>query len=175
MGDINIIYFSTASILKWKPLLSDDTFKDILIDSLQTLTSQKRLVVFGFVIMPNHIHIIWSENDEGHIRKESAQGSFFKFTAHQFLKKLKKEGEAKLKLFQVNAADRKYQFWQRNTLDIEILSDNMFEQKLNYIHNNPVQRHWQLVEDPINYRYSSASYYEKNIDEFGILTDYYLA
>jgi len=80
-----------------------------------------------------------------------------------------------LKLFQVNSADRKYQFWQRNTLDIEIFSDNMFEQKLNYIHSNPLQQHWQLVDDPVNYRYSSATYYEKNIDEFRILTDYYLA
>jgi len=174
MNGSSNIFFSTASILKWKPLLSDDAFKDILIQSLQTLTSQKRLVVFGFVIMPNHIHIIWAEND-GNGRKESAQASFFKFTAHQFLKKLKKEDAAQLKLFQVNSADRKYQFWQRNTLDIEILSDNMFEQKLNYIHSNPLQQHWQLVDDPVNYRYSSATYYEKNIDEFRILTDYYLA
>ena len=168
------IFFSTSSILEWKPLLSNDYYKDILIQSLQTLTKLNRLVVYTFVIMPNHIHIIWAENDSDG-SKESAQASFFKFTAHQFLKKLKKENETQLKNFQVNSADRKYQFWQRNTLDIEILSDNMFEQKLNYIHNNPLQQHWQLVDNPVKYKYSSASYYERNIDEFGILTDYYLA
>ncbi|MBL6944200.1 MAG: transposase [Bacteroidales bacterium] len=123
--------------------------------------------------MLNHLHIIWAENKN--IRKESAKASFFKFTAHQFLKTLKIEDQSLLKLFLVNKSDRKYQFWQRNTLDIEILSDNMFDQKLNYLHNNPLQMQWQLVNDPIKYRYSSASYYEKNVDEFGILTDYYLA
>lgn len=75
----------------------------------------------------------------------------------------------------VNKTDRKYQFWQRNTLDIEIFLEKIFNQKLNYLHNNPLQKHWKLGENPIKYKYSSASYYENNIDEFGILTDYYLA
>ena len=173
MNGANKIYFSTATILNWQPLLKDDAIKDILIGSLQTLTNQNRLTIFGFVIMPNHLHIIWSENEN--TRKESAEAAFFKFTAHQFLKTLKKENQSLLKLFLVNKVDRKYQFWQRNTLDIEILSDNMFDQKLNYIHNNPLQKQWRLVDDPVKYRYSSASYYEMNIDEFGILSDYYLA
>ncbi len=122
--------------------------------------------------MPNHLHIIWSENEN--TRKESAQTSFLKFTAHKFLKRLKKSDENLLKRFIVNKADRKYQFWQRNTLDIEVFSEKMFDQKLAYIHNNPLQKHWKLVDDPVKYKYSSASYYEKNIDEFGILTSYYL-
>ena len=175
MNYIGNIFFSTATILKWKPLLQDDTYKNILIQSLQTLTKLKRLMVFGFVIMPNHLHIIWAENDNGNTYKESAQAAFFKFTGHQFQKKMKRENGEQLNKFLVNSADRKYQFWQRNTLDIEIFSERMFEQKLNYIHNNPLQKKWQLVDDPVKYRYSSASFYEKNIDEFGILTDYYLA
>jgi len=169
---VNNIYFSTATILNWHPLLKDNAFKDILIGSLQALTKQNLLTVFAFVIMPNHLHIIWSENEN--TRKESAQTSFLKFTAHKFLKRLKKSDENLLKRFIVNKADRKYQFWQRNTLDIEVFSEKMFDQKLAYIHNNPLQKHWKLVDDPVKYKYSSASYYEKNIDEFGILTSYYL-
>ena len=169
---MNNIYFSTATILNWHPLLKDNAFKDILIGSLQALTKQNLLTVFAFVIMPNHLHIIWSENEN--TRKESAQTSFLKFTAHKFLKRLKKSDENLLKRFIVNKADRKYQFWQRNTLDIEVFSEKMFDQKLAYIHNNPLQKHWKLVDDPVKYKYSSASYYEKNIDEFGILTSYYL-
>ena len=169
---MNNIFFSTATILNWHPLLKNNAFKDILIGSLQALTKQNLLTVFAFVIMPNHLHIIWSENEN--TRKESAQASFFKFTSHQFLKRLKKSDENLLKLFMVNKADRKYQFWQRNTLDIEVISEKMFDQILNYIHNNPLQKHWKLVDDAVKYKYSSASYYEKNIDEFGILTYYYL-
>ena len=170
---MNTIYFSTATILNWHPLLQDDENKNILISSLQLLTKQELLSVYAYVIMPNHIHIIWSENE--HDRKESVQASFFKFTAHQFLQKLRKENQNQLKLFLVNKSDRKYQFWKRNTLSIEIYSRKIFDQKLNYIHNNPLKSKWKIVDDPIKYKYSSASFYELGKDEFGILTDYYLA
>ena len=170
---MNTIYFSTATILNWHPLLQDDENKNILISSLQLLTKQELLSVYAYVIMPNHIHIIWSENE--HDRKESVQVSFFKFTAHQFLQKLRKENQNQLKLFLVNKSDRKYQFWKRNTLSIEIYSRKIFDQKLNYIHNNPLQSKWKIVDDPIKYKYSSASFYELGKDEFSILTDYYLA
>ena len=124
-----------------------------------------------FIIMPNHIHIIWSENENN--RKETAQTSFFKFSAHQFLQKLKSENNHFLSLFQVEKSDRDYQFWQRNILNIEVYSEKVFSQKLEYIHNNPLQDKWQLVNDPVDYKYSSASFYELGIDNFGILTDYY--
>jgi len=173
MNEPTSISFSTATILNWYPLLNDDSFKDIMISSLQSLTKQDVLTVFAYVIMPNHLHVIWAENE--HERKESVQTSFFKFSAHQFLHKLRSENPNLLKKFYVNKSDRKYQFWQRNTLDIEIYSDKIFDQKLNYIHNNPLQDKWQIVDDPVKYKYSSASFYELGKDEFGILTDYYLA
>lgn len=167
------IFFTTATILNWNTLLGDDSYKNIIISSLQNLKNQQLLTVFAYVIMPNHMHIIWSENE--HDRKESIQTSFFKYTAHQFIQKLRSENPNLLKKFYVNKSDRKYQFWQKNTLDIEIFSEKMFDQKLNYLHNNPLQEKWQIVDDPVKYRYSSASFYELGIDEFGILTDYYLA
>ena len=170
---MNLIYFSTATILNWHPLLKDDENKNILMSSLQLLTKQELLSVYGYVIMPNHMHIVWSENEPD--RKESIQASFFKFTAHKFLQRLRKENQNQLKLFLVNKSDRKYQFWKRNTLNIEIYTRKIFDQKLNYIHNNPLQPKWKIVDDTIKYKYSSASFYELGEDEFGILTDYYLA
>jgi len=62
MFDEQNIYFTTASIYNWLPLLQKDEFKDILISSLKFLKDNDRLDVFAFVIMPNHLHIIWSEN-----------------------------------------------------------------------------------------------------------------
>ena len=171
MKESDSIYFTTAKILDWKPLLKDDSYKNIITSSLQTLVNQNRLAVFAFVIMPNHIHIIWSENENN--RKETAQVSFFKFTAHQFLHKLKSENNHFLSSFQVVKSDRNFQFWQRNILNIEVYSEKVFNQKLEYIHNNPIQEKWQLVNDPVDYKYSSASFYELGIDNFGILTDYF--
>ena len=167
------IYFTTATTYKWIQLLQKDEYKDILISSLKFLKENNRLYVFAFVIMPNHLHIIWTTYENA--GKETAYASFFKFTSNQFLKKLKKEDPELLKKFLVNKKDREHQFWDRNTLDIEILSDEMFDQKLNYIHNNPLQPQWDLVEYPTDYKYSSAKYYEEGDDEFGILTNYYLA
>ncbi|MCB9256795.1 MAG: hypothetical protein H6579_06680 [Chitinophagales bacterium] len=48
-----------------------------------------------------------------------------------------------------------------------IISQDLFEAKMLYIHNNPIQEHWSLVEEPEDYLYSSASFY--NREEVNIL------
>jgi len=52
--------FFTATILEWKHLLIEDKYKDIIIESLRFLVKEKRVVVYSFVLMPNHIHIIFT-------------------------------------------------------------------------------------------------------------------
>jgi hypothetical protein len=74
--------------------------------------------------------------------------------------------------FLVAAADRQYQFWKRNPLSIDIWTEEVFIQKLNYIHNNPVSPPWNVVPHPEDYKYSSAKFYETGIDVFGLLTHY---
>ncbi|MGZ3873593.1 MAG: hypothetical protein ACXVJD_11780 [Mucilaginibacter sp.] len=66
MSDINFNYFPqffTATILEWKHLLKEDIYKDIIINSLTFLKKEKSIVVYGFVIMPNHIHLLWQIQD----------------------------------------------------------------------------------------------------------------
>jgi hypothetical protein len=75
--------------------------------------------------------------------------------------------------FLVNAKDRQYQFWERNSLGIDLWSEKAFIQKLNYIHNNPVKSPWNLVQYPEDYKYSSAKFYETGIDDFGFLSHYH--
>ena len=77
-----------------------------------------------------------------------------------------------LERFIVPASDRKYNFWQRDPLAVLVFSREMASQKLDYMHANPLQDHWQLCKLPEEYRFSSASFYEYNKDEFGILTHY---
>ena len=60
---INKIYFWTATIYKWMPLLESDLNKQIIIDSLKYLSDKELITVYAFVIMPNHIHLIWQQND----------------------------------------------------------------------------------------------------------------
>ena len=65
-------------------------------------------------------------------------------------------------------------FWQRDSLPFELYSQKVFKQKLNYIHQNPLQKRWKLVDSPAEYIYSSAKFYEKDIDDFGFIKDYRL-
>ena len=86
-----------------------DEYKDVIIESLQYLTDENKVDVFAFIIMPNHIHLIWRANEPN--GKESPQGSFLKYTAHIFKKMLKEEGRQKLEAYGVDAENKKYEFW----------------------------------------------------------------
>ena len=76
----NKIYFFTATIHNWLPLLSQENNQQLIIDYLKKLCDSGMLTVFAFVLMPNHVHIIWRQNKLN--GKETPQGSFLKYTAH---------------------------------------------------------------------------------------------
>ena len=162
------IYFWTAIINNWQHLLQDDRFKDVIIQSLTNLSERNLADIFAFTIMPNHIHLIWRIN--GLNGKETTQGSFLKFTAHAF-KKLLQDNPAMLASYAVTAHNKKYEFWQRDSLAIHLYSREVMQQKLNYTHLNPTTGRWQLVSDPCDYYYSSACYYEMNETNFCFLKD----
>ncbi len=115
--------------------------------------------------MPNHIHLVWQQNNLN--GGETPKGSLLKHTAHLFLKQLKENGSAVL--YAVNAANKKHEIWQRDSLGIEIYSREVAKQKIDYIHFNPVRGKWFLAKDDLGYHYLSARFYETGIDEFGFL------
>jgi REP element-mobilizing transposase RayT len=167
--EINSIYFWTVTINSWQKLLLDDSFKNVIISSLKYLSDLDKLDVFAFVIMPNHFHaIIRTKSLNG---KESVQGSFLKFTAHEFKKLLVSNDLQKLSKFRVDASNKKYEFWKRDSLAIKLFSKENAFQKLDYIHNNPLKEHWSLVTKPEDYFYSSASFYEEGDLYFDFLKD----
>ena len=168
--DIAQCYFYTDTIYEFKNLLVNDEFKMIVINSWQYLTENKLVEIYGYVIMPNHIHLLWNYIQLN--SNESPAGSFTKYTAHQFKKYLTEKDKILLQQFKSNKTDRKYQFWKRDPLAIPIDSENIFYQKLDYIHLNPTTEKWKLTILPEDYRWSSANYYKNGIDEFGILKHY---
>ena len=163
------IYFWTATVHNWYHLLKKDTKKQMIVNSLKMLSDKKLITVYAFVIMPNHIHLIWQQNSAN--GKETPKGSFMKFTAHKFKEYLKLEGG--LESYKVNALNKSYEFWQRDSLGIEIWSREVAKQKLEYIHCNPVSGKWLLAKDDLSYYYSSARFYEYGMDEFGFLNNLY--
>ncbi|EAY27249.1 hypothetical protein M23134_06559 [Microscilla marina ATCC 23134] len=168
--ELNQIYFYTATILNWKRLLKKDDYKNIIIDSLQYLSTKNKIAVYGFVIMPNHIHLIWEMLEKN--GKEMPHASFMKYTAHQFLEHSRTYYPQILPYFQASDQARNHRFWQRNSLPVWLYTPAVLEQKLEYIHNNPVVEKWSLANEPAQYYYSSAKFYETDIDDFGFLKHY---
>ncbi|MEQ8245621.1 transposase [Fulvivirga sp.] len=168
--ELGEVYFWTSTIKDWKSLLNEDKYKELIINELKKLVDKGLMIVYGFVIMPNHIHLIWELKQKN--GKEMPHASFNKATGHLLIKDLKTNDSNKLVLFKVNEKEREYRIWQRDPLAIMIKSRSMLEQKLIYIHNNPLQEKWNLAKFPEDYKWSSAAFYENDLNDFGIVTHY---
>ena len=164
----NPIQFYTATILEWQKLLKPNKYKQIIVNSLAFLVKENRTKIFAFVIMDNHIHFIW-QGTKLHSLKHS-QLSFMKYTAQQIKFDLEKYHPNVLPYFIVEAKDRKYQFWERNALSVDIMSSDVFIQKLNYIHKNPVRAKLCVIDT--DYKYSTAKHYNEMQHEFDFLEPY---
>jgi putative transposase len=164
------IYFYTATINGWKTLIKDFNLEPVIIESLSFLSQKQHIKVYGFVIMPNHIHLIWEllQNNG----KESPVSSFMKFTAHEFQQVLKEKSPSTLSGYAVDWHGRKYNFWHPKADWFLLNQSGTIEQKLNYIHLNPMRGKWSLVSDPSEYHYSSCKFYERGIKDFDFLEDY---
>ena len=158
------LYFLTLTVVGWIDVFSRAKYKHIILDSLRYCQKEKGLNVYAYVIMSNHIHLVASA-DEGHQLSDILR-DFKKFTAKQIIKEVNNNTESRkewlLYLFRFFAQGRKtrnrtHQFWQEDNHPMELYSPIMIEQKLAYIHNNPVNA--EIVSNPIHYLFSSASNY----------------
>lgn len=100
--------------------------------------------------------MIW-QIQEGYI-KEKIQMRFLKYTAQQMKFKMIDSKDKILNEFLVEAKDRTYQIWERNSLSIDLWSEKVFIQKLNYIHNNPCKHPWYLATPHAGASISSKAY-----------------
>ena len=159
-------YFISFAIVFWIDLFTRMEYFDIVIASLDYCRKNKGMEIFGYCIMPSHIHLIFrsSLGDPSGLMRD-----FKGFTSRKMLKAIAENPQESRKewlLWMFEKAGKKNsnvenrQFWQQNNQPIEIWSLKVFEQKLNYIHNNPVET--GFVTDPIDWKYSSARNYGNN-------------
>lgn len=153
------LYFITASVIEWQHLFATAEYAKIILNSWVWMQKEKRILLFAFVIMPSHLHAILKpeNNPIGEVIQQ-----FGSFTAHEILKRLREQNQTDLlKIFHQQKRDKRHEHsvWQ----DIQaknIYSKDFLEQKLEYIHQNPVTKDWKLVEDRADYLFSSAGYYD---------------
>ncbi len=159
--DPTSLYFITATIVGWKQLFVRSAYAQCVLDSLSWHRSQGRWTLYAWVLMPNHLHAIIKPLGDQTI--SSVLQTFGSFTAHAILKHLKQEQQADLLEFfaerQDKDAGKAHQIWQpiqaKNVISIDFLRE-----KLEYIHNNPVAKKWNLAAERALYAYSSAYYYD---------------
>lgn len=164
------VYFWTNTIHNWKRLMTPDKYKQIVFDSWKYLVDHGRVAIYAYVIMPNHLHVVWEMRESN--GKEMPHASFTKFTSHRWLTDLRINHPQVLVQFQTDDGERRHRFWQRDPMAIVMDSRKKVEQKIDYIHNNPLQPHWQLAKRPEEYAWSSAAFYETGVDTAGVLTHY---
>ena len=155
--DQQAVHFITSSIVDWLPIFKDDQYREIIINALEYRRKNKHLTLYAYVIMDDHIHATLSSENITKLMKE-----FKSFTARKIVNQLRSDGNKNL-LGQLKACKKEYkidsefQVWQEGFHPKLIQSLEMFNQKVNYIHMNPVRK--GLAERPEEWKYSSASNY----------------
>jgi len=152
------IEFFTVTCLNWQTLLKEDKHKQIILDSLAFLTKDQRIWLYAYVIMPNHMHILWRKQNDW--IEKNVQQNFLKYTAQQIKFSLLKDNPNELAKYTSTQSDRQFQFWERRPYRTRIFTRAVAEQKINYMHFNPVKA--GLCKLPEDYLFSSAQYYYLN-------------
>ncbi len=158
--DSKEVYFVTFATVNWVDVFTRPLYKDIFIESLRFCIQNKGLVVYGYVLMTNHVHlIIASEGDElEHIIRDLK-----KFTSRKIIHAIEQniqESRREWLLWMFRLAGKRnpnntiHQFWRQDNKPISLGTGAMVLQKLEYIHQNPVVQ--GIVGSAEDYVYSSA-------------------
>lgn len=147
------LHFTTTSCYRRRPLLDAVSRRDLFLEVLEHVRRRYRFVVVGYVVMPEHVHLLLSEPERGNpstVMQAIKQG-----VARRILGK-RRPGIAPERRFLCDGACEEH-IWQRRFYDFVVWSAQKRQEKLHYIHRNPVEL--VLVEEPEDWRWSSARHY----------------
>lgn len=155
------LYFVTFSVIGWLDVFTRRVYQDILIDSINYCKQNKQLKIFCYCIMPSHVHFIsYSENGS----LSNVLRDLKAHTAKQLIKAIEEnpqesKKELFLKLFKhfgnISPQKQQMQFWKHDNHPFFLYSNEMIAQKIDYIHNNPVEA--GFVNFAHEWRLSSAN------------------
>jgi REP element-mobilizing transposase RayT len=156
-------YFLTLTVAGWIDVFTHLNHKISIINSLKYCQKEKGLEIFGYCLMPSHLHLL--ARAEGTCNLSDILRDFKKFTSKEIIKQIVSEPESRrdwmLEYFRKAGKDikgiKEYKFWKDGNHPEEITSNKFFDEKLEYIHNNPLKE--LIVERPEDYLFSSARNY----------------
>ncbi len=159
----NELYYLTFSTVEWLDVFTKKSYKDVLVDSLAYCRKEKGLELFSWCLMSNHIHLV-ARAKEG-FKMSGILRDFKKYTSKTILKKIQEEPESRRSwLLSVmresaikNSKVQAYQLWRNDNHPILLYTTEVIQQKVNYIHQNPVKA--GIVGNVEDYLFSSARNY----------------
>ena len=158
-------HFVTFTVVGWVDLFSRKACRDILINNLKYCIEHKGLLLYAYVIMTNHVHAIMAA-------EQDTQGlsflirDFKSYSSKQLSTWILSDSKESRKAWMTDIFRHfgftsgnvdLFQIWTHDNRPMEIFQMDFFNQKLNYIHQNPVKA--GFVRRPEDFLYSSASNY----------------
>jgi len=156
------LYFVTLTIVDWIDIFTRNEYKEWIIEQIIYSQKNKGLQLFAYVIMTNHIHMVARVN-EGQSMSDFLR-DFKTFTSKELYKliinnPLESRKEWIISVFQKNgknnSLNKNFQIWQNGSFSTLLDSNYLIDQKVEYIHQNPVKA--GFVDEASKYLYSSAN------------------
>jgi len=156
-------YFVTFTVQNWVDIFIRNAYKNILVESLMYCQKHKGLEIFAWCIMSSHVHLIIRAKEGSDFLLPDILRDFKKFTSKKVFSAIQENPQESRKEWLLPMFENG-KFWQPGSYPIELWSSKVIYQKLDYIHENPVEE--GIVFSPEQYVYSSAIDYA---DEKGLL------
>ncbi len=158
------VYFITFAVQGWVDVFTRSQYKDILVENLAFCQKNKGLELFAWCIMSNHVHLMARATEQ--ITLPEILRDYKKFTSKAIITAIINNTQESRKEWLISQfkTEKGIRFWRGDNKPIEFWSNSVIDQKLNYIHNNPVAE--GLVFKPEEYVFSSAVDY---VGEKGML------
>lgn len=155
------LYFVTLTVTDWIDVFTRRLYNDFIIKNLEHCQQHKKLNIYAYVIMTNHIHLVANVTDGslgdvlGHFKTFTSKRLFEMIAGNQQESRREWMVKAFEQAGKYNPANTNHQFWQNGNFPVLLYSPAVIEQKIDYIHENPVRA--GFVGAAQDYWYSSAN------------------
>jgi len=162
--DPSHLYFVTTTAVQRVHIFQRDVIKRILVDGLYHLYVVGRTEVYAFVIMPNHVHLIIRCQEEDPLKDvlQDFKANMARLIIRQYQAERNQQALDFLRAAVARPEKQHFKVWKDGYIAKDVFSPDFLLQKMEYIHNNPLQPHWQLAEHAEDYVWSSARFYLLN-------------
>ena len=149
------LHFITFCCYQRRPLLASARARNLAVQILKEVRARYGFALVGFVVMPEHLHLLISESASV---LPSKIIQIFKQSVSRRLRARKRTPKGQLRLRFPEQEKSLRRFWQRRYYDFNVYSCAKVLEKLHYMHSNPVRE--KLVNHPSDWPWSSwCSYY----------------